>query len=193
MEKYITMGRPREWKGVDIFLEIAKKMPNRRFLAVGNTDRVRELKRLKNVKYIKHEKDMRKVYAKTRILLIPSIMQEAFSRTGIEAMINGIPVIASNVGGSPELLDKAGIVIKDYFNSDKWVKAIKRLDNKKYYDKLSRRAVKHVNKFHYMKQVKALEKLMKPYVEKVELKKWLRRFKGNPKKLREAWRKCGLL
>ena len=38
----------------------------------------------------------------TRILLVPSLWGEAFGLVVVEAMLRGIPVLASNVGGLVE-------------------------------------------------------------------------------------------
>jgi len=40
--------------------------------------------------------------ARTRVLLVPSLWAEARSRIIVEAMLHGVPVIASNIGGIPE-------------------------------------------------------------------------------------------
>src|SRR5205085_11509214 len=46
--------------------------------------------------------DIDEVFAQSRILLMPSLWSEAFGLTAIEAMLRGIPTLASNVGGLPE-------------------------------------------------------------------------------------------
>ena len=45
----------------------------------------------------------------TKIMLVPSLFLESFGRVAAEAMINGIPVIASNRGALPEVLSDAAI------------------------------------------------------------------------------------
>ena len=47
----------------------------------------------------------------TRILLVPSVIAEAFGRVAAEAMINGIPALVSNRGGLPETVEEGGFVI----------------------------------------------------------------------------------
>ena len=47
----------------------------------------------------------------TKILLVPSVIPEAFGRVAAEAMINGIPALVSNRGGLPETVEEGGFVI----------------------------------------------------------------------------------
>jgi glycosyltransferase involved in cell wall biosynthesis len=51
-------------------------------------------------------------YSACDVVVLPSIVPEAFSLTVLEAMAAGRPVIASNVGGVPELLlESAGLLV----------------------------------------------------------------------------------
>ena len=47
------------------------------------------------------------------IIVIPSIWEEPFGLVVAEAMSNGIGIIASEIGGIPEILKDNGILIKD--------------------------------------------------------------------------------
>lgn len=159
--EYITLIRPETHKGVKIFIKIAKKMPKRKFLTVGNTDRKYELMGAKNIKYIPWTNNIKGIYAKTKILLVPSIMPESFGRATVEAMCNGIPCIVSDIGALPEDVDDAGIVVKNIFDIDSWIDAINRLEDDKLYKKLSKRSVEQAKKFDFKVQYKKFEKIVK--------------------------------
>jgi glycosyltransferase involved in cell wall biosynthesis len=57
-----------------------------------------------------HTSDPRHFRRVTRIALMPSLWWEGQGLVAVEAMINGIPVIASDRGALPETLSDAGIV-----------------------------------------------------------------------------------
>ena len=105
----ITLINPVKEKGVQVALAVAKLLPHRRFLFVEAwplrgepLDRlVQTLKDLPNVTFRRWSKDIRPVYARTRLLLAPSQWVEAFCTVAFEANANGIPVVASRIGGIP--------------------------------------------------------------------------------------------
>lgn len=121
--EYITFINPSFEKGVNVFMPLAKmaakESPEIKFLVVQSRGRWgTALKVLKfeqhdfpNVKIIGHQKDMRPVYASTKALLLPSTWHESGARVIAEALINGIPIIASNTGGSSELVGEGGVIL----------------------------------------------------------------------------------
>ena len=121
--EFITFINPSFEKGVNVFMPMAKlaaqEFPEIKFLVVQSRGRwATALRVLKfsaedfpNVKIIGHQKDMRPVYASTKALLLPSTWHESGARVIAEAQINGIPIIASNTGGSAELVGKGGIIL----------------------------------------------------------------------------------
>lgn len=66
---------------------------------------------LTNVVVTKNTTDMRPVYERARVLLAPSLWWESGARVLAEAMLNGIPAIVSNHGGSAGLIGEGGIVL----------------------------------------------------------------------------------
>ena len=65
---------------------------------------------LKNVAVMPNMPDPRKFYAATRLILMPSLTENA-GFVAMEAMTNGIPVLASNRGGLPETIGDAAPLI----------------------------------------------------------------------------------
>jgi glycosyltransferase involved in cell wall biosynthesis len=118
--EFITFINPSFEKGVNVVMPLAalaaKEAPHVKFLVVqsrgrwGNAAKVLgyTAEDFPNVKVIGHQRDMRGVYASTRALLLPSTWHESGARVIPEALLNGIPILASNSGGSPELIGKAG-------------------------------------------------------------------------------------
>ena len=97
--------------------------------------------------------DPRDFYRVSQILLMPSLWNESFGRVPVEAMINGIPVLASDRGSLPEVIGEAGflIPIPDRYTPrsrmvptadevQPWIARIIELwDDKDYYNEISRR------------------------------------------------------
>jgi glycosyltransferase involved in cell wall biosynthesis len=55
--------------------------------------------------------DPRAFYAVSKLVLVPSLWRESFGRVATEAVMNGVPVIASTRGALPEVLADAGTLL----------------------------------------------------------------------------------
>jgi surfactin synthase thioesterase subunit/glycosyltransferase involved in cell wall biosynthesis len=104
--EFVTMVNPCVVKGIAIFLALADAFPAVSFAAVptwGTNQRDRSaLAKRPNVRLLDPVDDIDLLLARTRVLLAPSLWAEARSRMVVEAMLRGVPVIASDVGGLPE-------------------------------------------------------------------------------------------
>lgn len=123
-------------KGAPFFWELAARMPDTKFLAVkgGYGDQI--LQSLANVEIIDPVDDMRSAYARTRILLMPSI-SESYGRCGVEAAMSGIPTIATRMPGVVEALGDSGTY--PAMRTEAWEAAIRGMD----WDERSARARAH--------------------------------------------------
>jgi thioesterase domain-containing protein/glycosyltransferase involved in cell wall biosynthesis len=102
----VTLVNPSSVKGISIFLELAARFPALPFAAVPTYRTTRAdreaLEALPNVRLLPATDDVDQLLAQVRVLLMPSLWDEAFGVMAVEAMLRGIPVLASDVGGLPE-------------------------------------------------------------------------------------------
>lgn len=117
-------------KGSEVFWSLAERLPRLRFLGVTGAYGSQDIRLLPNadvIGHVPHDRMRRQVYARTRILLMPS-SYESWGRTAVEAMCSGIPVIAHPTPGLSEALGGAGYLI-DRDDLDGWAAAIERLQD----------------------------------------------------------------
>ena len=114
-ESWILMINPCVVKGIGIFLELARAFPRIPFAALkgwGTTrNDLRALEALPNVTVLESVGDIEEVLSRSRLLLMPSLWYEGFGLIAMEAMLRGLPVIASDSGGLAEAKQGTGFVI----------------------------------------------------------------------------------
>lgn len=130
-KKFITLVNPIEEKGGKILQGLAKIYPNKKFLAVEGWYKPDiDFSKFKNIIRLPKQRDnLKSVFAKTKILLVPSQWEEALATVSVLARINGIPVLASNKGGIPEAVGSGGYLVDDYKKINAWADALKKIDN----------------------------------------------------------------
>lgn len=137
-------------KGVELAFEIAALCPRRQFRFVEGwpLDAAKRAalearaRALGNVTLQASTQDMRPVYARSRVLLAPSRWQEAWGRIVTEAQLNGIPVLATRIGGLPESVGNGGLLFAPEAPAQDWAEALERIcTDPAQYQALSRRAL----------------------------------------------------
>jgi glycosyltransferase involved in cell wall biosynthesis len=119
--EYVTFINPQPDKGAAVFariaLELGRRRPDIPLLVVegrGKADGLAglpvDLSGLTNLHRMANTPDPRDFYRVSRVVLMPSLWRESLGRVPIEAMANGIPVLASDRGALPETLGNAGFV-----------------------------------------------------------------------------------
>ncbi len=118
---YLTLINPQPDKGVTVFaaiaLELSRRRPEIPLLVVEGrvtSDSLAklpvDLSALTNLNRMANTPDPRDFYRVSRVVLMPSLWRESLGRVALEAMANGIPVLASDRGALPETLGDAGFV-----------------------------------------------------------------------------------
>jgi len=161
---YITAINPLVIKGGKLVYSIANAMPGRKFQVVWGWSGLRnkedfhwstrqweliarahgkpkvnppeevDFSDLDNVIEYQGVQDMRPIYGRTRIILFPSLWNEAFGRVVLESLHLGIPVITTAQGGILETgISKGGILIDKESPMDNWLQAIRELDDEQHY------------------------------------------------------------
>ena len=169
---FVTFVNPDPRKGMHFFARIAEvlfqRRPEIRLLLVEGASKASFLPKLGidlggagNVRIMPNSPDARRFLRATKILLMPSLMENA-GLVAMEAMTNGIPVLASNRGALPETIGDAGLLFdiparytpetRDLPTAEEvapWVEAIIRLwDDAGEYEHWSRAARERARQWH---------------------------------------------
>lgn len=170
---FVTYMNPIPHKGLTLFFALAKlaekNKPRLKFLVTeGRTNREWLAKRgydlstMKNVWFMSNHEDVRSIFERTSVLLIPSFWKEGLGRSIIEAQLSGIPVMGTTRGGIPEAMNGGGILFdappsctEDYMKKpddlyiEAWWNSLSQLlENDDMYLKASHRALLASNEFH---------------------------------------------
>ncbi len=129
----VLFVNPTPIKGVEILFALAEACPDLSFLVAESWNlepRWRALCRqradvLGNIDWVAPTRDMRTLYAQARVLLMPSLWEEAFGRTVIEAQVSGIPVLGSTRGALPETIGAGGVLLDPHAPIAKWAAALR--------------------------------------------------------------------
>lgn len=133
-----TVARLTREKGLENLLKAAKtvltKYPEAHFTVVGDGPRREELESLgaelgiaNKVNFVGHRDDVSEYWKAFTVFVLPSLL-EGTPRVILEAMAVGCPVVASCVGGIPEIIEdgQTGILISSG-NPEKLAQAIEEL------------------------------------------------------------------
>ncbi len=116
-EDYILeFGNLSKQKGTLTLLDAAKNLPEQRFVFAGYGEAEEEIKNTTNAEYVgfKTGEELKELIAKAKISVCPSEMYENCPFSVIESQVYGTPVIASRIGGIPELIEegKTGLLFE---------------------------------------------------------------------------------
>ncbi len=138
---FIWCSQDKPKKGLDLILDVWQRIfnmnQNIELLVVG-TDRKQHKKGVRFLGKVPND-ELAKYYQLSDVYLFPSLCQEGFGLTLVEALHSGCYCIASKIGGIPEVLEygKYGKLIENPHFLQEWVDAIQfYVDNKPSFEKL---------------------------------------------------------
>jgi glycosyltransferase involved in cell wall biosynthesis len=138
--------KPIEHKGVELVYDIARRMPDRQFVILrGEWQTLELIEQLPNITFLEPVDDIRDFYRLCRIVLMPSISEDA-GTVAQECALNRIPCVSSNVGGLHET-NAGGIRIAQR-EPDRWVRAIMSLDRPQRYEHIVQLQTAHLTNTH---------------------------------------------
>lgn len=120
-----VFSRLAPWKGQHVLLEAMATLPGIRCIVVGDAlfgeqayaarlkQMATECGLADRVHFLGHRNDVPKLMKAVDVMVHPSIDSEPFGRTLVEAMLAGVPVIATDAGAAPDILEggKAGTLV----------------------------------------------------------------------------------
>jgi len=126
-------------KGVDIMIQLARSFPGEQFLICGLKPLTRYKTRQLTDPVLKNIVPVGRLptpatYALAKLVLVPSQWPEPFGRVNAEAVLRGIPVLASHVGGVSEIITDESLLISDFTNAEAWAKRLGELTDRRALD-----------------------------------------------------------
>ncbi|QCU89548.1 glycosyltransferase family 4 protein [Thiomicrorhabdus sediminis] len=106
--------------------------------------------------------EMKCLYQVSDIVVIPSLM-EAVSLAAVEAMSTGVPVVATDVGGMPELIKdrENGLLVKPENSNELYLAVEELLDNRKLYEAIKKKSLATSKKYDWAYIAKETDKIYK--------------------------------
>lgn len=102
----LEFGKLCKDKGTETLIEVAKEMPDQRFVFVGYGPAVDMMEGIPNIEYLgfKGGEELYKIIAEAKVSVCPSEWYENCPFSVIESISLGTPVVGSRMGGIPELI-----------------------------------------------------------------------------------------
>ncbi len=157
----LFVGRLAEIKGVNYLIEAMENI-DALLVIVGDGPLRKELeystRDMNNVKFLgsKTHEELKTIYASADIFTMPSVTtakgeQEGFGLVMVEAMASGLPVVASNSGGIPQLINDGenGLLCEEKCSRQIANSISSLLDDEKLYRKLQKNGYKAAQECSY--------------------------------------------
>lgn len=144
----VFVGRMIPPKGATLLAKVATQMPEINFLFVGQGPDYSALEKLskshKNIRLfgnVPYDK-LHFYYNLADVFCIPSLYNEGWGRVIMEALACGLPVVASNKGAIPEVVDESVAIVVEPTEKNLRRSIEKLYDDRKFFEKLKKNSAK---------------------------------------------------
>jgi ADP-heptose:LPS heptosyltransferase len=166
ISNYVLLTNANAEKGYDLILKVAALLPDVPFLVIASQSPLSEaihayeIAGLRNITAIERVADMGPIYRGAAVVAVPSYrFRESFSRVCIEAQRHEKPVIGSDQGNVPYLLEHSGVSLPE--DPKLWAAEIMQLLNDPaYYRERCDKALENSARYSYADQGAALDNLV---------------------------------
>lgn len=118
-DKYILLGVAfgwNQWKGLDVFIELAKRLDGNKYqiVMVGTDENVEKTlpENIIAIRRTSNQTELSKIYTAADLFVNPT-RQDVFGLVNVEANACGTPVVTFRTGGCPECFsEKAGSIVE---------------------------------------------------------------------------------
>lgn len=190
-QRRLLFVNPSYNKGVCLFARIAKELaitrPDVPILVVEGSDGVQTMRSLpfdwtgvRNISTMANVARPSVFYRLAKVALVPSFFDESFGRAAAEALMAGVPVVASTRGALPETLGNAAILLDIPAQYDPttrtiptaedarpWLDAILRLwDDREFYAEMQSKGRARAQIWEYSRVADAYERAFRALVDK---------------------------
>jgi len=165
-------------KGHKYLLEAAVKVldtfPNSKFLIVGEGALRKELEQkvynlniTSNIIFTGRRKEVANLLSIMDVVVLPSCIREGMPMSIIEAMAAGKPVVATNIGGIPEVVKdrETGLLVEPKSSSSLASAITRLLRDKEYATSLGETGKKHAEKFSSSIMAEKIEEIYNYYID----------------------------
>lgn len=110
-------------KGFEILKKLSRHYVSLKFVVLDRT--LKSERKVDNIFYFPFSDDIAYFWRDIDALLVPSQWQEAFGRVAVEAVLNDVVPIVSNVGGLPEAVCfNDDLIVSDYKSHHGWIELL---------------------------------------------------------------------
>lgn len=131
--RFILLGVTFDWsvrKGLDVFIELAKRLPQERYqiVLVGTNDKLdKQLpSNIISIHRTQNQQELAEIYSAADLFVNPT-REENYPTVNMESIACGTPIITFRTGGSPEMIHNDTGIVVDYGNIDAMENEIARI------------------------------------------------------------------